>query len=87
MSLSFARWPATTQTREATRFIGDVVLEIAAGGRSPADRTGTSGMPDLSQVPQLDPRLMAPGLEAMVAVFGGDRVERDEQVRPAFPGP
>lgn len=41
------------------------------------------GMPDLAQVAELDPGIVAPGLEAVVAGLGGDRVEPDGQVRLA----
>ena len=37
-------------------------------------------------MPELDPGIMAPGLEPVIAVLGGDRVQRDQQVRPASRG-
>ena len=37
-------------------------------------------MPDLGQVPQLDPGIMALGLVPVVARIGGERVKRDQQV-------
>jgi len=40
-------------------------------------------VPDLGQVPQLDPRVVTAGLEAVVAGVEGDRVEGEEQVRLA----
>ena len=48
-----------TATRRYTGSSGrllrtDVVLEIAGGGGSAADRTGTGGVPDLGQVAELD---------------------------------
>jgi hypothetical protein len=68
---------AVAQAREAAGLVRDVVLEVAAGGGAPADRAGAGGVPDLGQVPQLDPGVVALGRKAVVAAFGGDRVERD----------
>src|SRR5260370_40145968 len=58
-----------------------VVLKIALGGRTPAGRAGAGGVPDLGQVPQPGPGVVAGGLEPVVAVLGGDRVDDDQQVR------
>ena len=69
---------AITQTREATGLVRGVVLEVTGGGRAPTDGAGAGGVPDLSQVPQLDPGVVALGRKAVVAAFGGDRVERDD---------
>jgi hypothetical protein len=43
-------------------------------------------VPDLGQVSELDPGIMALGFEPMITVPGGDRVEADQQVR-AVPVP
>ena len=80
MLLTLARRAAITQARPAARFVGDVVLEVTGGGGAPADRAGAGRVPDLGQVPQLDPGIMAFGLEPVVTVAGGDRVERDGQI-------
>ena len=58
------------------------MLEIALLGRPPARRTATGDVPDLGQVPELDPRVMTAGLEPVITGVDGDRVERDQQVRP-----
>jgi len=80
VSLSFARWPAVAHTGPAVCLVGDVVLEVAVAGWSPAGRGDTDGVPDLGQVPQLDPRVMTAGLEPVVARVQGDRVQGDQQV-------
>src|SRR5260370_39992339 len=46
-----------------------VVLKIALGGRTPAGRAGAGGVPDLGQVPQPGPGVVAGGLEPVVAVL------------------
>ena len=56
------------------------MFEVSLGGGSPADRPGTRRVPDLGQVPELDAGVVALGLVPVVAVAGGDRVERDEQI-------
>ncbi len=56
------------------------MLEVAGGGGAPADGAGAGGVPDLGQVAELDPGVVALGRKAVVAVVGGDRVERDGQV-------
>ena len=71
---------AITQTRSATGLVGGVVLEVAGGGGAPADGAGAGGVPDLAQVPELDPGVVARGLEPVVAVRRGDRVEGDGQI-------
>ncbi len=59
--------------------------EIATHVQLAFQRAG--GVPDLGQVPELDPGIVARGLEPVIAVLGGDGVQRDEQVRlPAGPG-
>jgi len=40
----------------------------------------------MGEVPELDPGIVALGLEAVVAVACGDRVERNDKVRSVFPG-
>jgi hypothetical protein len=35
-------------------------------------------MPDLAQVPELDPGIVALGLEPVITLIGGDRVEGDQ---------
>jgi hypothetical protein len=75
--------PAVARTGPAACLIGDVVFEVAVAGWSSAGRGDTGGVPDLGQVAQLDPRIMAAGLEPVVACLLGDRVHRDDQVRLA----
>src|SRR5712691_8510620 len=78
---------AITQACPAACFVRGVVLKVGLGGGPAAGRPGAGGVPDLGQVPQLDPGIVAPGLEPVIAVAGGDRVEGDEQVRlSAGPG-
>ncbi len=71
---------AVAQAGSSACFVWDVVLEVGLGGGPSADRPGAGGVPDLGQVPQLDPGIVAPGLETMVAGISGDRVEGDDQV-------
>src|SRR3954452_14880324 len=71
------------QAGPATRLIRDVVLEVAARGRPAADRAGAGGMPDLRQVPELDPGLVARGLEPVITVLRTQRVKPDNEIRPA----
>lgn len=63
--------------------VGDVVLEVGAGGGSPAAGAGAGSVPDFGQVTEHDSRIVAPGFVAMVAVCGGQRADLNEQV----PGP
>src|SRR4029077_17260315 len=70
-----------TQARPAACFVGNVVLEVGLASGPAADRAGAGGVPDLGQVPQLDPRIMTLGFEPVVARVGGDRVDGDDQVR------
>ena len=58
------------------------MLEITLLSRPPARRADAGGVPDLGQVPELDPRVMTLALEPVIARVEGDRVERDHQVRP-----
>ena len=69
-----------TQARPAARLVRRVVLEVAGPSRSSADRAGTGRVPDLGQVPQLDPGVMTLRFEPMVTRVGGDRVDGDDQV-------
>src|SRR6185437_1742211 len=60
-----------------------VVLEVALGGGPPADRAGAGGVPDLGQVPEPGPGVVAAGLVLVPARVGVQGVDRDGQVRPA----
>src|SRR5690242_14445062 len=71
-----------TQARPAARLIRRVVLEVAVRRRAAAPRPGAGRVPDLGQVPQLDPGIMALGLEPVIALLCGDRIEGHDQVRP-----
>ena len=75
-----------TQARAAARFVGGVVLEVGLGGGPAADGAGAGGVPDLGQVPELDPGIVAVGFVPVVAGVGGQRVQGDDQVRPAARG-
>src|SRR5439155_247235 len=68
------------QTGPAARFVRGVALVVALGGGPPADRAGAGRVPDLGQVPQLDPGIMTFGFEPVVTGVGGDRVDGDDQV-------
>ena len=74
------------KTGPAACLIRGVVLVVALGGRAAADGADAGGVPDLGQVPQLDAGVVAAGLMAVVAGVGGDRVDRDDQVRPGSGG-
>ena len=74
------------QAGPAAGFVGGVVLEVGLAGGPAADRPGAGGVPDLGQVPELDPGIVASGLEPVVAVLGGDRVQGDDQVGPVSGG-
>src|SRR5580765_2058222 len=74
------------ETRSSACFVRGVVLEVALGGGPPADGAGAGGVPDLGQVPELDPGIVAAGFVAAVARVGGDRVQVDDQVRPGSGG-
>src|SRR6516225_5255234 len=75
--------PAITQAGPPARLVRGVVLEVALGGGPAADRAGAAGVPNLRQVPQFDPGVAAPVFVPVVARVGGERVDRDYQVRPA----
>ena len=75
------------QAGPPARLVGDVVLEVAAGRGSPAAGAGAGGVPDLGQVPEHDPGVVASCLVAVITVAGGDRPDLDEQVPlPGDPG-
>jgi hypothetical protein len=57
------------------------MFEVALLGWPAAGRSGTGSVPDLGQVPELDPRVMTAGLEPVITGVLGDRVQRDDQVR------
>jgi len=81
--LSLTLWAAVAQAGPPARLIRGVVLEIALGGGSSADRAGAGRVPDLGQVPEPDPGVVAAGLVPVLAVVGVQGVDRDDQVRPA----
>src|SRR5580693_5081477 len=74
---------AVAHTGCAARVVWDVVFEVALLCRSSAGRPGASGVPDLGQMPELDPWVVTAGLESVVTCVEGDGIERDEQVRPS----
>src|SRR5689334_13412456 len=74
------------KTRPAARFICRVVLDVALGGGPPADGAGAGRVPDLGQVPELDPGIMPAGFEPVLTRVGGDRVDGDDQVRAVSRG-
>jgi hypothetical protein len=57
-----------------------IVLEVDAGGGPSAAGAGAGGVPDLGQVPEHDPGIVAPGLPPVVTVPGRQRPDLDEQV-------
>jgi hypothetical protein len=63
-------WAAITQARPATRLIRDIMFEVTLARWPPTHRAGASRVPDLGQVPQLDPGIVAFGGEPVVAVLG-----------------
>src|SRR5690349_24339440 len=77
---------AITEARPAARLERDIMFEVALAGGSAADRAGTGGVPDLGQVPQPDPWVVAPGLEPVVALLGAQGVQLDDQVRSGSGG-
>ena len=76
-------WTAVAQARPSARFIRGVVLEVTLCGWSAAARSGASRVPDLGQVPELDPGIMALGLEPMIALPVSIGSRADQQVRTA----
>src|SRR5580692_7480432 len=71
---------AITQTRSATGLIRNVMLEITSGRGPPAPRPGTSGVPDLGQVPEHHPGIMTLSLPPVIAVPGRQRADLDQHV-------
>src|SRR6266487_299158 len=69
---------AITQARPPACLIRGVVLKVSLGGGAAADGAGAGGVPDLRQVQQLDPGVVAAGLVAVVAGVGGEGVHGDE---------
>src|SRR5690348_11216693 len=63
-----------------------VVVDVALGGGPPADRAGAGGVPDLDQVLQPDPGIVAAGLVPVVAGVSGQGLQGDDQVRPGSGG-
>lgn len=59
------------QTGAAARLVRDIVLGIAVLSWSSAVRPGAGSMPDLGEVPELDPGAMTAGLEAMITFAEG----------------
>src|SRR3984885_429606 len=53
--------------------------QVEAGLRQPGGRA--SGVPDLGEVAEQDAGVVAGGLESVIALVGGDRVQGDDQVR------
>ena len=74
---------AVAQAGPPARLVRRVVLEVALAGGPPADGAGAGGVPDLGQVPEPDPGIVAPGFVPVLAVVGVQGVDRDDQVRPA----
>src|SRR5512133_1547813 len=74
---------AVAQARPSARLIRGVVLEVALRRRPAAPGPGAGRVQDLGQVPQPAPGIMTPDLEPVIAVLRGDRIEADQQVRPA----
>ena len=71
---------AITDTRPAARLERGVVLEVGLRSRPPAGGTGTRGVPDLGQVPEHHPGVVAGGLTPVVTRVGADRLDGDDQV-------
>src|SRR5207302_7772665 len=61
---------AVAQARSSARLVRRVVLEVAGPGGPSADRAGAGGVPDLGQVPEPDPGVVAAGLVPVLAVVG-----------------
>ncbi len=74
---------AVAQAAPAAGLVRGVVVEVALRSRPAAPGPGAGCVPDLGQVPQLDPGIMALGLEPVIALLRGDRIEGDQQVRAA----
>jgi hypothetical protein len=75
------------QTRPATSLVRNVMLEVGTLRRPAAAGPGARGVPDLGQVPQHHPGIMAVRLVPVVAAFTGDRPDLQEPVGlPGDPG-
>src|SRR5437868_9272634 len=74
------------QAAPAARVVGGVVLQVALGGGAAADGAGAGRVPDLGQVPQLDPRVMAAGLLPVAAGVGRQGLQGNDQVGPGSGG-
>src|ERR1700741_4876596 len=61
------------QAGPAARLVGNVVLEGGVHGGAAAAGPGARGVPDLGQVPEHDPGVVASCLVAVITVAGGDR--------------
>jgi hypothetical protein len=79
--LSLALGIRVTRAGPAACLVRQVVLVVAACGRAPAGRAGARGVPDLGQVPEQGPGIVALGLVPVIAVAGGDGFQGDGQVR------
>jgi hypothetical protein len=86
VSLSLAPWPAVAQAGPAACLVRGVVLEVAVPGGAPADGAGAGRVPDLGQMPQPGPGVVAAGLVGVLAVAGVQGVDRDDQVQPTARG-
>src|SRR4029077_9107573 len=69
-----------THARSATGLVRDVMLEITSNRWPAAAPPGARGVPDLGQVPQHPPGIMARGLPPVIALPGGQRPDLDQQV-------
>src|SRR6476646_9346888 len=74
---------AVAQAGPAACLVWHVVLVVAGRGGSPAHRAGAGRVPDLGQVPEPGPGIVAPGLVPVLAVRSVQGVDRDDQVRSA----
>jgi hypothetical protein len=77
--LSLTLRTAVAQAGAAARLERGVVLEVGLAGGPTADGAGAGGVPDLGQVPQLEPGVVAIGFVLVVARIGVDGVEGDGQ--------
>src|SRR6185437_10665816 len=71
------------QAGPSARLVRHVVLVVTLGGGPSAHRASAGGVPDLRQVPEPGPGVVAPGLVPVLAVAGVQGVDRDDQVGPA----
>src|SRR5580658_5729642 len=72
--------PAIAQARPAAGLIRNVMLEIASGRGPPAARPGTPRVPDLGQVAEHHPGIMAPGLPPVITLPGRQRPDLDQHL-------